>query len=63
MAELLSFLITFRSGNYTVIQAPSLHVATREAAQFGGDLNDIEEIPNVPEDWHEQEEQLLHTLG
>lgn len=56
--------MTLKSGNYKVIQASSLDEATRAAARFAGsDLCDVQAMPTLPEDWHEQEEQLLHTLG
>lgn len=62
--RLLPFLMTLKSGNYKVIHSNSLDAATRAAARWAGaDLCDVQAMPTSPEDWHEQEEQLLHTLG
>lgn len=62
--KLLPFLMTFKSGNYKVIQSTSLDAAFRAAARFAGsDLCDVQAMPISPEDWHEQDEQFMHTLG
>ena len=64
MERLKPFLVTFRSGNYEVIQARSISAAFRVASDFAGsDLCDVQQIPDTPEDWHEQDEQFLHTIG
>lgn len=64
MAKLQAFLVTFRGGNYKVIQARNIQAAFRYATTMAGsDLNDVQQIPSDPEDWHEREEELMHTLG
>lgn len=60
-----SYLVTYRDTHHKVIQAPSLDAAYLQARRIAGsdDLNDVQQMPDTPEDWHEQEEQFLHTLG
>ena len=60
-----SYLVTYRDTHYKVIQAPSLDAAYLQARRIAGsdDLNYVQQMPDTPEDWHEQEEQFLHTLG
>lgn len=64
MAPLRQYLVTFKSGNYKVISSRNMSTAFLQAAKLGeADLCEVQEIPDTPEDWHEQEEQLLHTVG
>jgi hypothetical protein len=53
-----SFLVTFIGGDYKV-------VSENKAAAISShpDVLDVQAIPQQPEDWHEIEEQYLHTLG
>lgn len=52
------FLVTFIGGDYTVTDRHKAAVLQEQ-----GNVLHVQEMPTEPEDWHEIDEQYMHTLG